>query len=123
MSNQPGFWGRLSLRWQVAIAILAPCAVLPIFSSFYFPSKLNSEAEKALERRAESLGVVAGSSLGPTVGLMEFGLAKPEELDNILHGFEKLRDVPYAAVFREDGRTSIRFVGNVPAGPFPMPQG
>jgi len=79
---QVGFWGRLNLRWQVAIAILAPCAVLPIFSSFYFPSRMNAAAEKALELRASSLGTVAGASLGPTLGLIGLDLAKPEDMDH-----------------------------------------
>jgi sensor histidine kinase regulating citrate/malate metabolism len=120
---QVGFWGRLNLRWQVAIAILAPCAVLPIFSSFYFPSQMNAAEEQALENRATSLGKVASASLGPTMALISMDLAKETELENILHGFQKLGDVPFAVVLRVDGaaQTVLKSVGAVPAGAFEVP--
>jgi len=120
---QVGFWGRLNLRWQVAIAILAPCAVLPIFSSFYFPSQMNVAEEQALENRATSLGKVASASLGPTMALISMDLAKETELENILHGFQKLGDVPFAAVLRVEGASQgiLKSVGAVPSSAFEVP--
>ncbi|HVE86518.1 MAG TPA: methyl-accepting chemotaxis protein [Myxococcales bacterium] len=111
----------MNLRWQVAIAILAPCAVLPIFSSFYFPSRMNAAAEKALELRASSLGTVAGASLGPTLGLIGLDLAKPEDMDHTLDGLQRLSDVPFAAVLKTDGESVLRSRGTVPQGPFQLP--
>jgi len=116
-----GFWGRLSLRWQVAVAILVPCTMLPIFSSIYFPSRMNAAAEKALERRARSLGIVASSELGPLAALVAIQLARPSDMDNILTGFERLKDVPFAVVLGTDG-TTMRSMGEVPGDAFEPPQ-
>ncbi len=30
-------WGRLSLRWQVALAVLVPSIVISVLSGVYFP--------------------------------------------------------------------------------------
>jgi methyl-accepting chemotaxis protein len=97
--------------------------VLPIFSSFYFPSQMNAAAEQALETRASSLGKVASASLGPTMALISMDLAKETELENILHGFQKLGDVPFAVVMRVDGQnqTILKSVGTVPSGAFEVP--
>ena len=32
-------WGRLSLRMQVAIAVLLPCLAVVFFSGVYFPAR------------------------------------------------------------------------------------
>ena len=117
-----GFWGRLSLRWQVAFAILAPCALLPVFSSIYFPNRMNVAEERALERRAQSLGVLAASDLGPLAGLVAIRLARPSDMDNILHGFELQGDVPFAAVLGMDGKTLVRSMGELPGHSFDPPQ-
>ncbi len=121
---QVGFWGRLNLRWQVAIAILAPCAVLPIFSSFYFPNRMNAAAENALEVRATSLGVVASASLGPTMGLISMDLAKETELENSLRGFRQLADVPFAGVLKLEGETQtvLKVEGKLPPNRFEVPK-
>src|SRR6185295_3522274 len=108
-----GLWGRLNLRWQVAIAILAPCAILPVFSSFYFPSKMNIEAERALKARAESLGLLASAEIGPMVALME--VADPKEIEKILAGLQISGDVPYVGVMKGDGKTVLKGLGNIPA--------
>jgi len=120
---QVGFWGRLNLRWQVAIAILAPSAILPIFSSFYFPNRMNDAADQALEARASSLGLVASASLGPAMGLISQGLASVTVLENPFHGIERLEGVPFAVALKVDGpvQTPLKSMGSVPGSSFVVP--
>jgi methyl-accepting chemotaxis protein len=85
-STQVGLWGRLNLRWQAAIAILVPCITVALFSSLYFPARLNAQAEDSLEARARALGALASAEIAPTLRLINDGLSQPEDLDNIFEG-------------------------------------
>lgn len=49
-------WGRLSLRWQVAIAVLLPSLAVAAFTSAYFPDR---QREFGLERLRSQAQVVA----------------------------------------------------------------
>jgi methyl-accepting chemotaxis protein len=121
-----GLWGRLTLRWQVAIAILLPCSILPIFSSLYYPAELNQQAEHSLESRALSLGELASSAAGPALGMIDSGLSRPEEMDKVFHAFKVSRvsdDVLYVGVVRPGQTTAVRAVGDVPPGQYPLPEG
>ncbi len=79
-------WGSLNLRWQAAIAVVLPCAAIALFSSLYFPARLNSQAERSLERRAHSLGALASAEAAPVLRLVSDGLAQPEDLDVVFAG-------------------------------------
>ncbi|MGQ0503986.1 MAG: hypothetical protein ACT4TC_01565 [Myxococcaceae bacterium] len=92
-----GLWGRLSLRWQAAVAILLPAIAIAVFSSLYFPARLNLQAEKSLEAKALALGALAVEEVAPTLGLIESGIP-PEEFDPVLKGIMQGGDVSYAAV-------------------------
>jgi methyl-accepting chemotaxis protein len=81
-----GLWGRLNLRWQAAIAVLLPCLAVAIFASFYFPTRLNDQAEQSLEQKARALGALASAEVAPTLRLINDGLSQPEDLDNIFEG-------------------------------------
>jgi len=67
-------WGRLSLRWQVAFAVLVPSLAVALFSGFYFPKQQWHQGMQKLEERARSTGefVVAEIDL-----LIEHGHSSP----------------------------------------------
>src|SRR5262245_25992228 len=71
---------------QAAIAILVPCATVALFSSLYFPARLNTQAEDSLEARARALGALASAEIAPTLRLINDGLSQPEDLDNVFEG-------------------------------------
>lgn len=48
-------WGRLSLRVQVAIAVLVPCIAVVLFSGVYFPSRQRAAALDVLEQRVRTV--------------------------------------------------------------------
>ncbi len=79
-------WGKLSLRLQAAIAVVLPCLAVAIFSSLYFPKRLNEQAQEALERQARSVGLLAATNAAPTRRLVRDGLANSDELDSVLAG-------------------------------------
>ncbi len=81
-----GLWGRLSLRWQAAIAVLLPCVAVALFSSLYFPQRLNAQAEQSLRQKAQSIGVLASAEIAPTLRLIADGLADASDLDNVFEG-------------------------------------
>jgi methyl-accepting chemotaxis protein len=74
------------LRWQAIIAVVAPCLAVAIFSAFYFPNRMNLQAGEALQRQAESVGLLAVSNAAPTMRLIRDGLSQPEELENVFTG-------------------------------------
>lgn len=113
-------WARLTLRWQVAIAILIPSAAVPIFSSLYFPSRLNLQAQQSLHSRAQSMGALATSELAPTLRLITDGLSTPQDLDKVLEGLKLSGDVAFAGVLDVTGKSVIR--GDLPPGTYPRPQ-
>jgi methyl-accepting chemotaxis protein len=49
-------WGRLSLRMQVAIAVLVPCLAVVVFCSVYFPGRQREVTMELLEKRVRTLG-------------------------------------------------------------------
>ena len=79
-------WGKLSLRVQAAIAVLLPCVAVAVFTSWYFPQRLNEQAGQASERQARSIGVLAVANAAPTMRLIRDGLANPDELDAVFAG-------------------------------------
>ncbi|MBI3184242.1 MAG: methyl-accepting chemotaxis protein [Myxococcales bacterium] len=81
-----GLWDRLNLRWQAAVAVLLPCTAVALFSSLYFPRRLNSQAEESLEQKARALGALASAEIAPTLRLIADGLSPVEDLDNIFEG-------------------------------------
>ncbi len=80
------WWGRLSLRIQTAIAVLLPCVAVAVFTSWYFPQRLNEQAGFALERQARSIGLLAVANAAPTMRLIHDKLATNDELDAVFAG-------------------------------------
>jgi methyl-accepting chemotaxis protein len=51
-------WGRLSLRMQVAIAVLVPCLAVVLFCTFYFPARQQQVTQKLLQKRVRAVGML-----------------------------------------------------------------
>ncbi|RKI51253.1 methyl-accepting chemotaxis protein [Corallococcus sp. AB049A] len=51
-------WGRLTLRMQVAIAVLLPCLAVVFFSGVYFPARQQAAGLEVLAGRAVTLGTL-----------------------------------------------------------------
>ncbi len=79
-------WGKQSLRVQCAIAVLLPCLAVAVFTSWYFPQRLNAQAGLALERQAQRVGLLAVANAAATMRLIHNQQAKHSELDAILDG-------------------------------------
>ncbi|MBS1151583.1 MAG: frzCD1 [Myxococcaceae bacterium] len=79
-------WGKLSLRVQAAVAVLLPCVAVAVFTSWYFPQRLNEQAGLALERQARSIGLLAAANAAPTMRLIHDKLATSDELEAVFAG-------------------------------------
>lgn len=117
-SSSAGPWSRLNLRAQVSIAVLLPCVGVALFSSLYFPQRLNAKAQEALEARAEALGALATAEVAPTLGFIKNGLANAEDLDKVFSGVGVGGDVAYVGVLDSDGKTLVRSALAGPDGKF-----
>lgn len=91
-------WGRLSLRVQAAIAVATPCVVVALFTSIYFPSRLNQQADDAFERQATALAQLAATNAAPTVRLINDGLAQSDELSSLFKGLRTDKDLSQSGV-------------------------
>ncbi|MFO0598717.1 MAG: methyl-accepting chemotaxis protein [Myxococcaceae bacterium] len=80
------YWAALSLRVQAAIAVVVPCVAVALFTSIYFPSRLNEQAGQSLEKQAVSVGQLAVNNAAPIMRLIRDGLATPAELNGIFEG-------------------------------------
>ncbi|MCY1015143.1 methyl-accepting chemotaxis protein [Pyxidicoccus sp. MSG2] len=56
-------WGRLSLRMQVAIAVLVPCLAVVLFSAVYFPARQRGVSAALLEKRVHAVGLLMAQHL------------------------------------------------------------
>ncbi|OJH39992.1 methyl-accepting chemotaxis protein [Cystobacter ferrugineus] len=56
-------WGRLSLRWQVAFAVLVPSLAVALFNGFYFPEQQREHGLRRLEEQAHAVGGLAAEDI------------------------------------------------------------
>ena len=56
-------WGRLSLRWQVAFAVLVPSLAVAVFNGFYFPEQQRDQGLQRLEDQAHVVGGLAAEDI------------------------------------------------------------
>lgn len=91
-------WARLNLRVQAAVAVLVPCVAVALFASVFFPSRLNEQANSALENQAQSVGKLAVANAAPTMRLIRDGLSNPEELDPVLKGVREGGNIEHLGV-------------------------
>lgn len=123
-------WARLSLRAQAAIAVALPCLAVALFSSIYFPSRLNAQAAQAVETQARALAKLAVSNSVPTMRLVRDGLATPEDLKVTLDGVRASGSVSHLGVVAvPEAATNLQLsaggtaqlAGNLPDGQYAVP--
>jgi methyl-accepting chemotaxis protein len=132
-------WAALSIRVQAAIAVVVPCVAVALFTSIYFPSRLNEQAGEALERQAVSVGQLAVNNAAPIMRLIRDGLATPSELNGIFEGVRAGGNVTQQGaltvtrdkVVRENGKrylevksgdTTVQVQGDLPPGKYEIPE-
>ncbi len=132
-------WGKLSLRVQTAIAVLLPCVAVAVFTSWYFPQRLNEQAGQALERQAVSIGLLAVANAAPTMRLIHDKLATSDELDAVFAGVKASGNIEHVGalevssetVVTEEGRRYVvvkpekdkaQVRGDLPAGRYEVPE-
>lgn len=132
-------WGTLSLRVQAAIAVVVPVLAVALFTSIYFPNRLNDQARAALESQAIAVGQLAVNNAAPTVRLIRDGLATPSELKSIFDGVRaggsvtqlgvlvvlpeqvQLHEGRRVAVLKA-GDVAMQLQGDLPAGDYAVPE-
>ncbi|PTL78009.1 methyl-accepting chemotaxis protein [Vitiosangium sp. GDMCC 1.1324] len=124
-------WGRLSLRWQVALAVLVPSLAVALFSGFYVPKQQRTFGLKRLEDRARTVGLLAsdeiailleqGGAVAPAlpgpqpVDAREGGLRAVKQLSHIFERVDQSGAVLFQAVLAPDGKV-LAERGSVPRG-------
>ncbi|KFA89261.1 methyl-accepting chemotaxis protein [Archangium violaceum] len=73
-------WGRLSLRWQVAFAVLVPSIAVALFSGFYFPDQQRKSARARIEDRTRVVGLLASHELSAV--LEQAGVTAPDRSES-----------------------------------------
>jgi methyl-accepting chemotaxis protein len=117
-------WGRLSLRWQVALAVLVPSLAVALFSGVYFPKQQRAVGWKRLEERARAVGLLASDQVsallapGPyssgvhSPGLPQ-GLAAVAQLSRLFDQVEAGGEVSFQSVLGP-GDVALYERGRVP---------
>lgn len=95
-------WARVSLRVQAGIAVAIPCIAIALFTSIYFPSRLNQQAGEALQAQSIALAQLAAANAAPTARLIKDELARPEELASLFRGLRSNKDLTQAGVLLVD---------------------
>ena len=105
-------WGRLSLRWQVALAVLVPSIVISVLSSMYFPPKQMQIGLHRLKERAHAVGGLATEQASAILEAPES--EQGERLQRLFLQVEKGGGVAVQAII-EPGGTSVQR-GILPVG-------
>ncbi|HEY0094105.1 MAG TPA: methyl-accepting chemotaxis protein [Archangium sp.] len=124
-------WGRLSLRWQVAFAVLVPSLAVALFSGVYFPKEQQKLGLQRLEDRTRVVGLLASDEIttlldqagvvtpeqsGPQpVASREGGLRAVKQLSHIFERVEQVGSVSFQAVLAPGGKV-LSERGTVPKG-------
>jgi methyl-accepting chemotaxis protein len=86
-------WARLSLRVQAAIAVILPCLAVALFSSVYFPARMNGQARESIEAQARSVGRLAASQSAALLRETRESGRTLSELDVMLDAIKHLDNV------------------------------
>ncbi|MBN8231717.1 methyl-accepting chemotaxis protein [Corallococcus macrosporus] len=107
-------WGRLTLRMQVAIAVLLPCLAVVFFSGVYFPARQQAAGMEVLAGRAVTLGtlVVRHPSLALPDASPDSRVRREELFSQVDSGGFTLN---FQELSRADG-TVLAVRGRVPEG-------
>ncbi|HEX8439560.1 methyl-accepting chemotaxis protein [Archangium sp.] len=124
-------WGRLSLRWQVAFAVLVPSLAVALFSGFYFPKQQREFGLQRLEDRARVVGLLASEEISALLAregqappvtsgtqpadAREGGLRAVEQLSRLFERVEQAGAISFQAVLSPDGKV-LSTRGTVPKG-------
>jgi methyl-accepting chemotaxis protein len=127
-------WGRLSLRWQVAFAVLVPSLAVALFSGFYFPKQQQAFGLSRLEDRARAMGLLASDEIAElltqqgglapsdTPPVDQSGLLAVARLSRIFERVEQAGSISFQAVLAPDGKM-LSGRGSVPKGLKPTSDG
>ncbi|RKG97579.1 methyl-accepting chemotaxis protein [Corallococcus carmarthensis] len=112
-------WGRLTLRMQVAIAVLLPCLAVVFFSGVYFPARQQDAGLEVLAGRAVTLGTLVVRH--PSLALPDTAPDARERRDDVFSQVESGGfTLTFQKLIREDG-TVVALRGRVPEGFTPPP--
>ncbi len=106
-------WGRLSLRWQVALAVLVPSIVISVLSSLYFPPAQMEIGRDRLKERAKAVGLLAQEQTATILAGPE--AERAELLQHLFSQVEKGGNVSVQAVLEPNGDPLLQR-GNLPQG-------
>lgn len=116
-------WGRLTLRMQVAIAVLLPCLAVVFFSGVYFPARQRAAGVEVLAGRAMTLGTLVARH--PSLALPDSSPDARARRDEV---FSQVDSGGFTLLFQELSRADgsvVELRGRVPAGltqpPLPEP--
>src|SRR5690349_13704498 len=101
-------WGRLSLRWQVALAVLVPSIVISVLSSMYFPPRQMEIGLHRLKARARAVGLLATEQAGAILAGPES--EREERLRRLFLHVEKGGDVAVQGIIEPDGTPHLQGV-------------
>ncbi len=106
-------WGRLSLRWQVALAVLVPSIVISVLSSVLLPPRQLAMSLERLKEQGHAVGVLAHAQAASI-------LASPEgdpsqQLEALFSQVDQGGQVAFQAVFDAHGAL-VHHRGTVPSG-------
>ncbi|MBZ4415625.1 methyl-accepting chemotaxis protein [Myxococcus sp. RHSTA-1-4] len=79
-------WGRLSLRMQVAIAVLVPCLAVVLFCTAYFPARQREVTMELLQKRVRAVGLLVAQH--PAMLAADGTAASQERLLQVLSALE-----------------------------------
>lgn len=101
-------WGRLSLRWQVALAVLVPSLAVALFSGFYFPKQQRQFGLKRLEDRARVVGLLTSAEIATLASQGEVN-----QVSSLLERVQQTGSVSFQVVLSPEGKV-LSSLGTVP---------
>ncbi|HVG63415.1 MAG TPA: methyl-accepting chemotaxis protein [Hyalangium sp.] len=104
-------WGRLSLRWQVALAVLVPSIVISVLSGMHFPRRQMEIGQERLKERARAVGLLAAEQASAIPAGPE-----PERAERAQRLFSQVKQgghVAFQAILGPDGTVER---GSLPVG-------
>ncbi|HLL01223.1 MAG TPA: methyl-accepting chemotaxis protein [Myxococcaceae bacterium] len=106
-------WGRLSLRWQVALAVLLPSLAISGLSNVYFPPKQRQYAIERLQGHGEAVGLLVRAQAAEILTAPEAD--RMPRLQRLFAEVDKGKGVSLQAVLDASGG-SILQSGALPQG-------
>lgn len=107
-------WGRLSLRWQVALAVLVPSIVISVLSGLYFPPRQMEIGRQRLKERGLAVGLLAQQQAATLLAEPE-SASRAERFQRLFEQVEKGGSISVQAVLEPTGSPLIQR-GALPLG-------